>query len=500
MFRRGKETAALSARPWARTARARALWGLTLAALLAMAAAAVAAPTPAAASSTAAAPPPGGGAPAAARAAATADARSDEWISPISLHSQTYACCMPFELKEKVVREAVDLGAGFLRVDIYLDALFDEGGRRRATPDFSGIDEMIWLARRYHVRLLAIMVGTPGYLSTCPQWGERSWFKCPPRDVGEYGRLVAAVVARAPDVFRYVEIGNEPDGDWVFAGSPSDYAAMVRSAAGAVKAAFPQTKIVLAAPMTAGGGMPWFDGVFAALGGARPFDVVNAHVREPLERVRTAVLRWRRYYSDHGLGGLPLWLTEFAYPADPRWQVPPYNGGERSQAAYYERAIPLALRAGADQVFVTLRDGYLHEQDERFLSEGMVTLDITRAPYALRRKPAFATVKALVARFRREWESSRALAAARAARTARAAQAARARRSMRGRGAAHRATGRRLRRDACARCRTRGRAHPVKHRRARSRPKQNASTARGCAPPHRGCGARRGRRSAPRRD
>lgn len=348
-------------------------------------------------------------------APAASASEPEQWVSPISLHSQTYACCMPFELKEKVVREATDLGAGYLRVDIYLDALFDAGGERRATPDFSGIDEIVWLARRYQVRLLAIMVGTPGYLSTCPQAGPRGWFKCPPRDVSEYGRLVAEVVARAPDVFKYVEVWNEPDGSWSFAGQPADYAAMLQSAYRSVKTQFPDTQIVIAAPMTLTGGMRWYEQLFAALGRARPFDVANAHVRVPLERVRATMLRWRRFYADHGVARLPLWVTEFAYPSDPRWQIPPYNGGELAQARYYQRAIPELLHAGADQVFVTLRDGYLDEQDERWLSEGLESLDIRNPPYALRRKPAFAAVRGLVARLAREWQQAHATWQARAA-------------------------------------------------------------------------------------
>ena len=83
-------------------------------------------------------------------------------------------------------------------------------------------------------------------------------------------------------------------------------------------------------------------------------------------------------------------MTEHGYSADPaRQNDPAFLGGEAAQAAYLKRALLGLAEAGAEQVFVTLRDPV----DPAYAGEGLV--DIEEAPpFAARRKPAFDAVRA----------------------------------------------------------------------------------------------------------
>jgi hypothetical protein len=105
--------------------------------------------------------------------------------------------------------------------------------------------------------------------------------------------------------------------------------------------------------------------------------------------------RFRGFFSGHGFRG-PLWVTEHGYPGDTRFQPDPhYSGGEPAQARYLRQSIPTLIRAGARQVFVTLRDSFHAEfGDSKFASEGVVHVD-DAAPYQTRRKPAFALTNRL---------------------------------------------------------------------------------------------------------
>ena len=82
--------------------------------------------------------------------------------------------------------------------------------------------------------------------------------------------------------------------------------------------------------------------------------------------------RLARAAAGHGFAG-PIWVTEHGYPADPAFQRDPaYGGGATAgQAAFCRDSIPLLAEAGAEQIFVTLRDNLFGE----YLSEGLVHVD-----------------------------------------------------------------------------------------------------------------------------
>ena len=90
-------------------------------------------------------------------------------------------------------------------------------------------------------------------------------------------------------------------------------------------------------------------------------------------------------------------MTEHGYPADPAFQWDrAYRGtdaatGGAAQAALLRDSIPLLAKAGASQIFITLRDNLYGE----YLSEGLVHVDEAQPDYPATRRPAFDVVRDL---------------------------------------------------------------------------------------------------------
>ncbi len=320
--------------------------------------------------------------------------------SPISSAAQLFTCCSAAPLQERIFSEAQASGAEFVRVDVEMHGIFGD----RDEPDWSHLDAMTALAREHDVQLLGILRGTPGWLSTCPRRGAKAAI-CAPTDPGEWGRLAGEVAAHAGEAIDHWEIVNEPDARWAFTGSAEDYARMLSAAHDAIEARVPQAKVVF-------GGVErpreheWIQRVLATPGAdaIRKFDIAAVHLRlrlrNELRELPQWLTAWRRLLAERGFTG-PIWVTEHGYPADPVFQWDPaYRGtdvasGEAAQAALLGESIPLLAEAGAEQVFVTLRDFVYGE----FLSEGLVHIDESRADLPVSRRPAFVTVRDLALRW-----------------------------------------------------------------------------------------------------
>src|SRR5919108_787613 len=87
--------------------------------------------------------------------------------APYSAHSLVQSCCTPYAQKERMFAEARAMGARYIRLDISLDDVFDVWTAVAPEPRWGGIDEIVGLARRYRLRVLAVMNGTPAHISTC---------------------------------------------------------------------------------------------------------------------------------------------------------------------------------------------------------------------------------------------------------------------------------------------------------------------------------------------
>lgn len=317
---------------------------------------------------------------------AAGPARADQ---PVSSHAMVHTCCTPDAMKERVFAEAAASGAEFIRVDVELAGIFGDGAER---PDWHALDGMIALAERHDIEVLAVILGMPRWLSTCPERGSDAAL-CPPRDPAEFGRLAAEVAHHARDSIRHWEILNEPDADWAFKGTAEDYARMLSAAYDAIHARVPEARVVQGG-VERPRGHEWTERMLATQGAnaARKFDIAALHLRLRLRNVLAdlpAQLRsYRELLAARGFRG-PVWVTEHGYPADPAFQWDPaYRGGDAAQAAFLRDSIPRLTAAGADQVFVTLRDNLWGE----YLSEGLVHIDESNPSYPAMRRPAFETV------------------------------------------------------------------------------------------------------------
>jgi len=328
-------------------------------------------------------------------------ARASAQPSPYSAHSMLNTCCTPYAQKARLFAEAKAMGATSIRLDVVLDGVFDVWNAPTGR-NWAGVDEVIELSRRYRLPVLAVMRATPARISACPEPRPEGHHRCAPSDPRQFGLYVRAVVARAPDVFRAIEVWNEPDGEWAFDGTPAQYAAMLSATYRAVKRRFPGVTVLIGGAMDLDG-RGWYRRALDSIRGGPGFDVANIHVRGRTATVASTVRRWRRLFRRHGHSG-PLWVTEAGYPSDPRFQNDPaYRDGEPGQARYLRDALPAMVRAGADQVFVTLRDTWSSEfgPETPFGSEGVLTME-EHEPYSVRRKRAFGVVRGLARRRRND--------------------------------------------------------------------------------------------------
>ncbi len=201
---------------------------------------------------------------------------------------------------------------------------------------------------------------------------------CQPNNMEAYARWAARVVERydadgyrdAPGSPRVAawEIWNEPDmdGTWLPRADPGAYAAMLRLARDAIKAADP-TALVL------NGGVYLFDGVgqshfmdrVVELAGWDSFDVLSVHpwlidhapddprLINPRERFDVSIPGRielaHRWIEAHG-GGKPLWITEVGWSTCASACAPQFAVSEQQQADYMVRTFVLAAASGVEHV------------------------------------------------------------------------------------------------------------------------------------------------------
>jgi hypothetical protein len=312
--------------------------------------------------------------------------------SPVSAHAMVHTCCTSSPMKERIFSEAKDLGAGYIRVDVEMSSIFEApDGSKAAEPNWSGLDKVISLSRKYDLPVLAILVSPPRFTSACPErWPDSG--RCPAADTAEFGALAGEIAKHAEGAIGHWEIVNEPDGEWAFEGTPEQYAAMLSAAYDGIRAQVPDAQVVMGGlmrPHEPG----WLERVFATPGAdaIHKFDIANVHLRGPVDAVIRRYGEFRSWIEARGFHG-PLWVSEHGYPADPAFQTDrAYAGGDPSQAAYLTQTLVGLGELGAPQVFVTLRDNLEGE----YASEGLEHID-EAAGHAVTRRESFATVQRLV--------------------------------------------------------------------------------------------------------
>lgn len=338
----------------------------------------------------------------------------------LGAHSELYLET-PLRIKRALFAQAAAMGASQIRLDIELSAVFpgwannlarhplrtvghlllglSAGGASALSPtqapaDWSGVDQYMSLARRYHLHVLADLTSTPNYMAHCPPHTPApQWYRCPPRNPKEWGHEAGEIAAHTRGVIKQFEIINEPDTRWAFRGTPEQYAGILSASYRAIHAADPRALVLLGGLRHIGPwGRHWMNAVLTARGAdaRRSFDVANIHVRVPPRQAAGVVCGWRTYLASKGFRG-PLWVTETGYPADPANQPDPgYQDGAPAQARWLADVIPTLLRAGAGKVFVTERDS----GHGGFASEGVLrTQRRLGQPPSFRRRPSFYTVQ-----------------------------------------------------------------------------------------------------------
>jgi hypothetical protein len=320
-----------------------------------------------------------------------ASARADAPLrpdSPFGAHSMVYLDT-PLADKERLFSQAAAMGASTIRLDMSLNGVF----QARTRPDWSEVDQTTALARKYGLRILADVVAPPWWLPCLPgKDGSAATCGVEPR---AFGLLVGALAARTAGAVQAFEIVNEPDGRWAFSGTPEQYARMLAASYDAVKAVDPSIQVVMGGLLRGPGNRSWLDRAFAAVPDlAAHTDAMNVHLRGAISAVESRLATWRDVFAFRA-PGLPVWVTETGYPADPAFQNDAgYQDGEAGQARYVSDLLSALLGGGAAKVFVTERDN----MDGPFASEGLVA--DAGGVTAVRRRPAFDAFRGAATRWR----------------------------------------------------------------------------------------------------
>ncbi len=318
-----------------------------------------------------------------------ASAQADS--NPIGAHSMLQVNSS-HALMQTMFAAAASLHAGAIRVDVAPALIFPD---RPTNPDYRGLDEIMGLSRQYHLQVVADLFTIPTWLANCPSPDQPVVARCGTDDLTGYAAVIGQIVRHAVSVIHDWEIWNEPDSEQFFAGTPQQYAGMLRAAHDAIKQADPQANVLLGG-ISNPAGMSWLDQVLATPGmnAVNAFDTANVHERSSLDALLTDVVSWRWFLIAHGFHG-QLWVSEHGYPGDPSYQYDAaYNSGLDSQAAYLTASIPTLIEAGASKVFVTERDNL----SGQFASEGVLAggaFDPAPSGQVLGERPAFAAVRAI---------------------------------------------------------------------------------------------------------
>ena len=117
--------------------------------------------------------------------------------APISAHAMVHTCCMDDAMKERIFSEAEAVGAEYIRVDVEMSSIFEgPGGTERDEPNWSRLDDLLELAGEHDLKVLGVLLGTPAYLSTCPErWPDAG--RCAAADTQEFGRLAGEIAEHA---------------------------------------------------------------------------------------------------------------------------------------------------------------------------------------------------------------------------------------------------------------------------------------------------------------
>lgn len=195
-----------------------------------------------------------------------------------------------------------------LRISIGWDGIEPQRDRY----DFAFWDEVVALATAANVTLIP-------YVAYTPEWNSdgapESFWKTPPRDVGEFREVMQLLAERYRGRIRSWEIWNEPDNRDYWLGSAEQFAALLAAGAEGVRAADPEARVVLGG---LAGGVEFLRALFDEHGSGERVDVVNLHGYyetwnpNALETFPEYIGEVREIVERHG-GRQALWMAEVGY-------------------------------------------------------------------------------------------------------------------------------------------------------------------------------------------
>ncbi len=207
-----------------------------------------------------------------------------------------------------------------------------------------------------------------------------------------WGQYVYRVVSEFKDTVHVWELWNEPDRPDFWAGSPEQYAQLLKVGYQAIKAADP-TATVLFGGVAYWGNPNFPDNVLAHLLSTDPqtiskngyFDVMSLHLYSNVYHNQSISAQIMNNVTAR-VGQHPLWLTEVGVPIwDEKTRVPPqfYDATAEEAAAYVIEGFASARAAGVEKFF------FFRLHDEEGMSGGPQELlfGLTRNDYSLR--PAY---------------------------------------------------------------------------------------------------------------
>jgi polysaccharide biosynthesis protein PslG len=294
-------------------------------------------------------------------------------------------------------------GARLVRVDVGWASLEQDGKGQWSPWYLERLDRLVAAARARRLQLLLTVFGTPCWASTAPEelrqgcrgdWWDRGVPAYAPRDPRDYADALSFLVHRYGPGIDW-EIWNEPNlSDFFIAPDrPAAYAALLRKAHDAVKAADPTATVVGGSLSRADAGFTEVvyqhdaQGTFDAwsvhpyAGGRSPLDPGGGTARPSFAHgvpaVREAMLR-------HG-DDKPLWLTEVGWNTSAVRDGPDWANGvdEQTQAQYLD----LAFRAARAWSYVGVVVWYALEDRRADLAAPLANYGLLRADGSP--KPAF---------------------------------------------------------------------------------------------------------------
>jgi hypothetical protein len=254
---------------------------------------------------------------------------------------------------------ALFAGATAVRVDVQWSSLETGGKGTRSGWYLDKLDRFMAGAERRGLRVIAVLWSTPCWASTAPdavrqncegEWWQRGVDRYPPRNASDYADVAAFVARRYGSTLAALEVWNEPNLDegtfWKAHDKPAAYAALLRAAYPAVKAA--NTDVAVLAGALAFADRSFLEALYAE-GIQGSYDGISLHPynewRHPGDRWRP---EWRKYTFLPGLEWIraaqqqvgdraPLWITEFGWTAcrEGGWCVSEAQQAEYLRAAFH---------------------------------------------------------------------------------------------------------------------------------------------------------------------